>query len=126
MTRRARGRRVRSGLRWWRRLLAGGAVAVLAVAAGPAARGEDPAPATEGPWVVEVPPDAVVIIDARGEVSITGDSEARLRACGLTPGCIAAREDGFAPVVVVGAGDRTGGAPRQGGEAGRGPSAPAP
>jgi hypothetical protein len=89
------------------------------------ARAEGP-PRTEGPWVVEASPDTVVIVNQRGDVTLAGDAEARVRACGLTPGCIAYWEEGIGPILIVGADDIAGGVPRQGSDASSEPPEPAP
>jgi len=120
-------RTVRPCARWWRRaLVAVGAVALLSATV-PAARGDDQTtPPPEDPALAAAPGQAVVIINQHGDVTIAGDAERYVRACGLTPGCIAYWEEGIGPIIVVGADDIAGGMPPDGSAAATEPPEPAP
>lgn len=66
-------------------------------------------PVADGPFVVEAGPRAAVIVDGQANVAVSGDVDAQVRACGLTPGCIAFWEEGVGVVIVLGFTDVAGG-----------------
>ena len=75
---------------------------VLSALASPASAGiDDPPPAFEGPWIVEVGPDLAVIVAGEGNVTMAGDAEQRLATCQATAGCRALWDDGVGTVVII-------------------------
>jgi len=88
-------------VRRWRRLLA---LAVFALAAIPAANVrayDEPPPPVEGPWVIEVAPDATIIVDEQGNVVMTGGAPEEIQRCELEAGCAAFWDDGIGAAVIV-------------------------
>jgi hypothetical protein len=76
-------------------------VALLTLPVSAAAGIDDPPPAFDGPWIIEVGPEIAVIVDGQGSVAMVGEAQQRVQTCEATAGCGAFWEDGVGTVVIV-------------------------